>query len=202
MRPAIMALLVGGCRFDSGGVADGGVPAADVGGRDAAADSIPPDSGTCAGDAGACCGEVDGKRVCAQTGGASAACLGGVAIEDRECPPGSSCEGFVCTLEPACEVCSGPSCGAGRMCSLFAVPGSISTCCTPCFTAPRGCGSPGTPCDSSDDCASGVCVSDGGAGQCYFNCQDSADCGDGGVCDVRTIRVDGLNNGLLGCRVP
>ena len=201
MRLAILVMLAASCRFDSGGVSDGGIAVTDASPTDAPAEARP-DAGMCGADAGVCCGEIDGKRVCEDPSTASASCVGGEVTRDRECPPGSACEGFVCTLATACEVCTGNSCGVGRMCSVFATVGSINTCCTPCFDAPRGCAAPGTPCGSSDDCASGVCVSDGGPGQCYFNCQNADDCGDGGVCEVQTIRVDGLTNGAPGCRAP
>jgi len=43
---------------------------------------------------------------------------------------------------------------------------------------------------------------DGGMGQCYYHCQTSLECGDGGVCEARLIRVDGLERVLSTCRTP
>jgi hypothetical protein len=208
VRWTMLTLLAAGCRFGSGGVADGGVPIPDIGTTDTRSE---PEAGACVPDAGVCCGQPDGRRVCDSTPNASAACLAGQPVDDRECPPGSTCQDFLCAPDTACQVC-GAGCGATQMCGVFVTAGSPPTtnyCCTPCFLDARGCGAPGTPCSTAEQCASGICVAsdggtdggppDGGTGQCFQYCQTSATCGDGGTCQPRRVSVDGLSRVLNTC---
>jgi len=216
MRSTILALLLCACRFDTGGVSDGGIPIPDVNVSDLIADSPAPDGGSCGPDAGVCCAAPNGRRVCEPATNSSAECIAGETMLDRECPPGSSCEGFVCALGTPCQGCDPGGCGVGEMCSVFVTvtpTEGTNLCCTPCFATPLGCGAPGTRCATNDQCASGICIvddggvgdggpPDGGAGQCFYHCQVDPDCGDGGSCESRPVRVDGRGRDLDTCRRP
>ena len=215
MRKAILTLLLGACRFNTGGVSDGGVAVPEASLADMGSEPPAPEAGSCGPDAGVCCGEPEGSRVCETGADGSAECAGGEVVHDRDCPPGSKCVGFLCALDTSCQSCDPGGCGAGQMCSVFATvsPESTNFCCTPCFAAPRGCGTPGARCGNGDQCASGICIMDdggigdggppdGGAGQCYYHCQIDLDCGDGGVCQSRHLKVDGRGRDLDSCRKP
>lgn len=209
-------LLCCSCRFGTGGVPDGGVTVPDSSLSDVASEPPAPDGGSCAPDADICCGERDGGRACQPATNSSVECSAGVSIADRACPPGSTCEGFLCALDAPCQGCDPGGCGLGEMCSVFVTvsPESTNFCCTPCFAAPLGCGAPGTRCGGNDQCASGICIvddggggggdggPDGGPGQCYYHCQVDPECGDGGTCESRRVKVDGRARDLETCRRP
>ena len=155
------------------GVGDDGLGGDDGGGTDIGGDGFNPDPG--------------GNPIGGTFGGGDAT-IGGYCVADVQCPDGSTCDGFTCTVKKA-DTYIDPSafCGADQV----YVDGKCQK---------LGAGMPGASCVSGQDClnglgqcVNGICQHKKDQGGCAAN---GAACGGDGECCTGST----CNNGVCGAK--
>jgi hypothetical protein len=130
---------------------------------------------------------VDGIRVCLDSTRA-AVCMGGNAMVDRVCPPGSMCNstnGHCAPPGGAMNCVSTKDCTGGQVCVEYVVSNVFAGFCTaPVAGATGGVNSAcmvSTPGNDSS-CRTGICAArDATSRACFNPCNTNADCGGGGI---------------------
>lgn len=154
-----------------------------------------------------------GPRTCQSS--ASAACVNGSYVIERNCPTGSECVGGYCHAPPVAAFPIGIACSSETQC--YFSPMTYNDACAPFVVGPGriefhcagklGDGGSGSPCTvANPQCRSGFCI--GSLHTCFRSCfaNVDADCPVKGgiqlVCRPVSIRVEGVDVTADSCVFP